>query len=412
MSYQRIGDSVISMESEDLEEVDLHAQFDASKQDLHADRRPEIGVSPSQGSNVSATTNKKAVPKPRGVARTVTKISCEYMLSRVMFVISVILGLLVLVGAGLLVYAGFTVRSSDINLSYVFWAFGGISLLASLYIIFRTFSMDRAIADLYKVRDELEATEKSLNQDANKFDEENEELKQHIDRFGKQERSLNARIEELERTSNQVNAELNGLKAINKSLETTNMRMKTEADDFSKENKRLQEEINAEKQIVASLMSEVSSLNSIKANLEENSNKLNSEVDDLRNVNNDMKIELQTAQKNNLKQEELTKKLQDEISKIKSEREALVTFNEKLKTATTALTNALVQAKDSTIDVDKILRETLVEIEKHGVAIKDEREAQERFTLHLADAIFKEMDANGDGAISVEEFKEWGRKKK
>lgn len=101
--------------------------------------------------------------------------------------------------------------------------------------------------------------------------------------------------------------------------------------------------------------------------------------------------------------ETTTRALSQQLDNIKHECSELAVSNQKLREAI----NALVVANNSTLDVGKMISRVLDDLKAERDGLKTEREAQERFTIGLTEAIYKQMDINSDGVIDKSEQAIW-----
>jgi SWI5-dependent HO expression protein 3 len=311
---------------------------------------------------------------------------CGGCMDKILMVISTILGVMVIIGGGLLAYQG-TVAAVGFN--YVLWTFAGIEFVAGIYIIFRTFSLASAMAQLRKINSEFEETQEKLEDEVDKMQGEVVQLHE-----------ANSNLQHTKFELQNVNLELqstnSNLRLINSDLMSVNSQLQNVSADLTAKCENMRE-------VILELSSETETL-------KQHANKLGAQIDLLAGENAMFTENNETYKHENANLHgqinrfiNAEKEFEAQIGELRHERTELALANDKLRTAI----SALVSANDSSIDVGKMIAGVLKDMERERDALTNEREAMERFSIQLSSAIFAEMDLNGDSKIDAAEQSAW-----
>lgn len=402
-------------------------------------------VSKDLSNDLSKDVSKNGVNNKRGIASDAVNGACCCLRigQTIMNVVSIVLGICILVGGCLLAYSGVTTQVPILN--FVFYVFAAINLIGGVYIIFRTFSLASAIAALSKVNDEFQKTQDELEKTQDELEGTNKKLivtngellKTNIE-LSKTNDKLLKTNSELAQTNEDLMSTAEKLNAVNTQLVKTSEDLNGDVKDLRKLNNTLSDDL-------ANLRIEVEGLNVVRTQLDEDVAKLSKlnaglatanvemakGVTELRGTiaaereeNEKLRGEINTLNDSNTRLQALNELLdhnianlhlqlekfmsdigmmEKQIEGVKHERGELALSNEKLRQAITALASA----NDASLDVGKLIKDVLEDMEKQRDGLKSEREAMERFALGLTSSIYAEMDLNGDGVIDKSEQTAW-----
>jgi uncharacterized coiled-coil DUF342 family protein len=346
------------------------------------------------------------VPKSRGIASAVATTACGCA-DKFLTLISAIIGVLTIISGGILAYQG---TQAAVGFNYVLWIFAAVDLCAGIYIIYRTYSLASAMAQLRQINSEFAETQEQLESEVGKLTAESARLTKIGVEFAATNVSLIASVGSLSAENDRLHKINNELAATTVQLESTSA--------------QLQGECNMMKAHIDSLGENINSLTAQNNVYAEHNSELGKKLSTLESQNTELGEQIAKLAQSNYEYAENNSAyvhenanlhaqvsrfiaaghdFEKQVEQLKHERTELALANDKLRTAISALASA----NDSAMDVGKMIADVLRDMERERDGLKTEREAMEKFSIQLSSAIFAEMDLNSDGTIDPNEQSAW-----
>lgn len=320
-----------------------------------------------------------------------------------------------LAGIGVIAFGAISALPSSTAAGVFFIVAGGLEIVLGL---FNFYDSSKVWAEMKQKFDELSKMLEKFSGDLETFKQENENLRSEREKFAEQNETLSSNVQNLTTTEKSFESENEKLKIIveenknqllsvtqhSQELEEQLRQLKEQKDEYAKQNKEfslqntdLRGVVEKIKDTQRQLQLENATYRDIQTRLENQVRVLDGLKEDYKHQNEEMQL-LIAEQLNNLND------AQSQIDTLKTQLDRFVGLYENMK----ALVKNLVAAGDMYKDFANTIGDDVSKLDVTATnvegAVSDLMNIVNRLNTKMTEEDFKELDVDGDGTITKEEW--------